>query len=227
MANEVLQFKIQGTSSYINIVFDLVNNCPHCFKGIKPHIVFKTDYDDKLKSPIAVLSQCPSCEGYFVNSYKILQFSNSLHSVQTELIPYTYKQLVQYDLPKELEIISPTFKEIYEQSLTAESDGLEQICGIGFRKSIEFLLKDFLINHQNENRDQIVKITLSQAINKLESEKIRNLAKASVWLGNDETHYQRKYEDKDIHDMKRFIRALAYFISSELTASDAQDFINQ
>jgi len=67
---------------------------------------------------------------------------------------------------------------------------------------------------------------LSQAIDKLQSQKIKDLVKASIWLGNDETHYIKKYEDKDINDMKRFIRALAYFISPELTASEAQEFIN-
>lgn len=44
-------------------------------------------------------------------------------------------------------------------------------------------------------------------------------------LGNDETHYLKKYADKDVNDMKKFIQALAYFISSELAADEAHEFI--
>lgn len=227
MSFELILFaKTNGTSCNINI--DFPNKCPHCFNGIKPPIIYKTAFDDKLKLPVAIFFQCPSCQKYFTNAYKVYgAFDNSISGYGSELIEYTYKAFVEYNLPTELNGISPTFVDIYTQSLTAESDGLSQICGIGYRKSIEFLVKDFLISFQKEDSEKIAKLPLSQAINKLESPKIKSLALASVWLGNDETHYQRKYADKDITDMKKFIRALAYFISSELTASEANDFINQ
>lgn len=227
MSFERILFKLTSSNSSNYISIDVPNKCPHCFDSIRPHIVSKTDYDDKLKLNVAVLYQCPSCQKYFANEYHLNNsFNNSISAFESVLIPYVYKSLVKYDLPDELENISHTFVEIYTQSLTAESDGLSQICGIGFRKAIEFLVKDFLINFQKEDSDKIAKLQLSQAISKLESHKIKSLALASVWLGNDETHYQRKYADKDVNDMKKFIRALAYFISSELTASEAQDFIN-
>lgn len=211
-----------------NIKINMTNVCPHCFIKIIPQIVSKTAYDEKLKSNVAILFICPSCSRFFVNEFKPhTVFSNSIAGYDSDLITYSYKQMVKYDLPEELSGISPLFKDIYIQSLTSEAEGLSHISGIGFRKSIEFLLKDFLINYQNEDCEKIAKLSLSQAINKLESKKVKDLARASVWLGNDETHYQRKYEDKDINDMKRFIRALAYFISSELTASEADDFVNE
>ena len=51
--------------------------------------------------------------------------------------------------------------------------------------------------------------------------RIKSLAEKAVWLGNDETHYIRKHEDKDITDMKRFIDAMVYFISMVLITEDA------
>ncbi|WP_434565130.1 DUF4145 domain-containing protein [Thermoanaerobacterium thermosaccharolyticum] len=226
MSSEILSFKLRNSQNHCSIKVDIVDYCPHCFKGIKPHIIYTTEYDDKLKSAVAILFQCPSCQKYFVNAYETYGlFDNSISAYHSNLIPYTYKPLVEYDLPEELESISKAFKEIYIQTLKAEAEDLSQIAGIGYRKSIEFLIKDFLISYQKEDTDKISKMPLSQAIDKIESQKIRDLAKASVWLGNDETHYLKKYEDRDINDMKRFIRALAYFISSELTASEAQKFI--
>jgi len=227
MSSEIIPFKSKYSSGHHNIKVDIVDNCPHCFKGIKPYIVYKTEFDEKLKSTVAILFQCPSCQKYFVNEYKPYDaFDNSISAFRSNVVPYTYKPLIEYDLPEELESVSKTFKEIYMQTLTAEAEGLSQITGIGYRKAIEFLIKDFLISYQKEDADKISKMQLSQAIDKLESQKIRDLAKASVWLGNDETHYLRKYEDKDVNDMKRFIRALAYFISSEITAREAQEFLN-
>mgnify|MGYP000858501655 CR=1 FL=1 len=57
-----------------------------------------------------------------------------------------------------------------------------------------------------------------------EDEKIKNLATASTWIGNDETHYIRKHVDKDIQDMKQFIHALLYFIEYQLTVEEATTF---
>ncbi|MEM5777672.1 MAG: DUF4145 domain-containing protein [Candidatus Aenigmatarchaeota archaeon] len=228
MSAEIVPFKSRYSTGQFNIKVDIVDKCPHCFKGIKPNIIYKTEFDEKLKSPVAILFQCPSCQKYFTNAYEIYGiYDASISAFHSNLIRYSYKPLVEYDLPEELESISKTFKEIYTQTLTAEAEGLSQITGIGYRKAIEFLIKDFLISYQKEDADKISKMPLSQAIDKLESQKIRDLAKASVWLGNDETHYLRKYEDKDVNDMKRFIRALAYFISSELTAREAQEFIDR
>lgn len=204
---------------------DIPNICPHCITKIRPHVVSNTSYSDSAKPPIAVLYQCTECNKYFAVEYVITgPFQANKQAYEAVLVPYTYKTPVEFDLPLELADISPTFKDIYIQSLTAENDGLNLISGIGFRKAIEYLIKDFLINFLSKNNDDIVKLPLLQAINMLDSEKIKSLSVAAVWIGNDETHYLRKFEDKDVSDMKRFIRALAFYISSEIVASEAKEF---
>lgn len=115
--------------------------------------------------------------------------------------------------------------EIYTQALSAEYYNLTEISGIALRKSIEFLIKDYLINFKKEDPTSIKSIMLGQAIKRIENLTVQNLAKATTWIGNDETHYERRYEDKDVNDMKRFIRALVHFISFELIASEAEDFV--
>jgi hypothetical protein len=37
-----------------------------------------------------------------------------------------------------------------------------------------------------------------------------------VWLGNDETHYVRKWENKDINDLKRLIAMTVAWVEIEL-----------
>ncbi|NLA43537.1 DUF4145 domain-containing protein [Candidatus Saccharibacteria bacterium] len=228
MPTEIFNFRIKGQPNAVTgIKVDIVDTCPYCHKGIMPDIIYTTDFDSKLKQPVAILFQCPLCNRYFTNAYKVENsFDNSISAYRSELIPYSYQPFINYDLPEEIESISSTFKEVYTQTLTAEAYNLSQITGIGYRKAIEFLIKDFLINYQEE-ADIISRMPLSQAIDKLNNPKIKALAKASAWLGNDETHYLKKYADKDVNDMKKFIKALAYFISSELAADEAQEFINK
>jgi hypothetical protein len=49
--------------------------------------------------------------------------------------------------------VLPSFVEIYDQSSEAERLGLDQICGCGLRRSLEFLIKDYLIQKEPGDAD--------------------------------------------------------------------------
>ena len=68
---------------------------------------------------------------------------------------------------------------------------------------------------------------LGDCIKLIDNPKIQALAKASTWLGNDETHYVRKHTDRDIEDLERFLNSLVGYLSFELTADDAISFIDK
>ena len=136
-------------------------------------------------------------------------------------------------MPKEREFdenlknVSPNFYKIYNEALFAEIYGLNEIAGIGYRKALEFLIKDYCIYRHNDEEEKIKKQLLGQVISKfIDSTKILNLSKASAWIGNDETHYIRKFEDKDINDLKRFIDATVAFITYELISDEAEELVN-
>ncbi|WP_333683358.1 hypothetical protein, partial [Enterocloster lavalensis] len=62
----------------------------------------------------------------------------------------------------------------------------------------------------------IINKTLSKCIDDYISEpKIKTMAKGAVWLGNDETHYQRRWADKDVNDMKKLIDLTLYWMNFE------------
>ena len=226
MSDELISFKSSSGRS-LNLQLNVPNECPFCHQGILPEISCQTEYNEPLNLNVGVLFQCPKCKKFFAREYSITSgFTNNIAGKKTFPVLYNVVKHLKYDLPEEIGIVSESFKQIYTQSLIAESDGLTLVSGIGFRKSIEFLIKDFLINYQDQDREQIAKLPLAQAIGKIENKKNQNLSKATTWLGNDETHYQRKYDDKDVNDMKRFIKALTFYISSEIVADEASDFIN-
>jgi hypothetical protein len=122
--------------------------------------------------------------------------------------------------------MSPQFDKIYNQALAAETSNLDEIAGLGYRKAIEFLIKDFAIHENPKEEANIKKMLLSPCIKKyIDDERIRTLAERSVWIGNDEAHYIRKQENRDIRDMKAFIKATVYFIGMILITEDAESIV--
>lgn len=106
---------------------------------------------------------------------------------------------------------------------------MDQIAGVGYRKSLEFLIKDYAIRNQPEDSESIKRKMLGPVISEYLTDfpKLRNLAKAATWIGNDETHYVRRHDDKDIRNMKQFIKAAAQFIAADYDADLAEEFISE
>ena len=52
----------------------------------------------------------------------------------------------------------------------------------------------------------------------IDNPRIKEIARRATWLGNDETHYFRKWDDKDLEDLKKLIQITVHFISMELGA---------
>lgn len=113
--------------------------------------------------------------------------------------------------------ISPRFSVIFNQAEKAEYYNLDEICGMGYRKSFEFLIKDYLIflNLMSlEEANQNFKLQECINLYKEKSPILRQLATKIGYLGNDFCHYCRKYLDKDIKDLKEMIFLLCEWIET-------------
>lgn len=116
----------------------------------------------------------------------------------------------------EVEEISPRFAEIYNQSISAESHGLTEICGMGLRKALEFLIKDYVIS-QGAERSAIEPMSLGKCIAEhVEDARIVACARRAAWLGNDETHYLRKWEERNVEDLKTLVSLTVNWIESDI-----------
>ena len=56
----------------------------------------------------------------------------------------------------------------------------------------------------------------------IDSQYIKTLAEKAAWIGNDETHYVRKHDDRNVGDLKKFIAAAIHFISMMIIYEDAE-----
>jgi hypothetical protein len=131
------------------------------------------------------------------------------------------KPSVQGSFAEGIAEISPSFVEIHSQAQEAEGLGLTTLVGIGYRKAIEFLIKDYLRRTLPDEEEAILRATLSQCINNYVSDpKVKMCAERATWLGNDETHYVRTWLDRDLQDLKVLIKLTQYWISSDILTSD-------
>lgn len=190
--------------------------CPLCKKSIIPEHLYGITYVLNDCYVCSLLERCPSCNHTFMNVYE-LDGNTCEELICSE--PNAFKK-IKFD--KNIVKISAMFEKIYNQAYQAETLTLDQIAGIGYRKAVEFLIKDYLISVHPEKEKTIKETPLGRCIdNYIDNPIIKELAQKTVWLGNDETHYIRKHTDRDIEDLKRFIQATVYYINMELIANDA------
>lgn len=127
----------------------------------------------------------------------------------------------------------PSFTDIYNQAVIAEEDELNLIAGMGYRKSIEFLVSDYLLKFQSDDKDinedwvSNPRTSLSQKIGKIKNDNIKTLSKAITWIGNDETHYTRRNPEYNINNMKLFINALLGLIDFNQSIAEAKKFTEE
>ena len=213
--------QIEYPSVNLNFKVDMPRNCPHCGvvlepKALSSHFVEMADLDDH-HYKIYVHWLCPSC----AKAYRT-------ECDEATLIQTDPKFCSSPTFDAEIEKVSEDFVKIYTQSHKAEQLGFDKICGMGYRKALEFLVKDFAINLHPKEVEKIKKQTLAQCIeNFIDSPKIKTLSKASAWIGNDETHYCRQHEDYNIEHLKAFINAIVSYINSELELKKAEQLVRK
>ena len=212
-----------------SIYIDLPKQCPNCSVAYmdNPLTVYLSSNDNHqpgIEFAYAMFF-CPHCGECFYITYVNdigLPVENSFSIIQQYPI-----QHVKTPFSNSINHLSPQFVKIYNQAEEAQSQNLTEICGLGYRKALEFLIKDFAISNNPDSVAEIQSSNLSQCINNyIDSEHIKSLAKAATWLGNDESHYLKKHSDYSLDDLKIFIDTAVAFIQYELNYQSALDLLS-
>ncbi|WP_457633613.1 hypothetical protein [Oceanithermus desulfurans] len=193
---------------HVNLVVPDI--CPFCHHHSQIHVLARAASKDG--STAGALFQCgfEPCQSVFLGYYTL---SNTVNS------PVIFPSRPDGSVIPDIVIdISPSFYEIFLQAETALINGLTQIAGPGYRKALEFLIKDYASHLYPDHKDEIEDNFLGKVISEYikEEKRIVEASKRATWLGNDETHYKRKWEDKDIHDL----RELILLVVREIDASE-------
>jgi len=198
-----------GNTTDFNI--KIPRKCPRCHASIFPSTI-SSHYRGE---HFVALFYCSSCANFFIGTRNA--FTARTSDLNSEPI-----SLEDFKFSDSIVSLSSDFVEIYNESFHAEQLNLINICGAGYRKSLEFLVKKYAIHTHFGDEETISKQTLSQSINNyIDNPKIKTLASSSAWIGNDEIHFIKKHDDKSYIDMKKFISAIVSYIEMELTVEEA------
>lgn len=188
------------------------NECPFCHNSItaRVHQAFQKD------KMLEIIFRCPdsNCGRVFSALYE--------YTIVSNIWVYLYKStsigtFVEKNFSHDITNLSPNFVDIYNQAAKAESLNLNHIAGIGFRKALEFIIKDYLISKNPDKEEKIKKKFLGNCIKEdIQNINLKEIAERATWLGNDETHYVRQWENKDINDLKVLINISLHWIDMEL-----------
>ncbi|WP_141452842.1 DUF4145 domain-containing protein [Pseudoxanthomonas sp. z9] len=214
-----LQIKVAtagGSETFVLINTD-ASHCPLCGRDVHPLRVYALQISS---NHLQIAYRCPSsqCMGLFVSYYA------SVRSTTYEFQGSAPKRATRPDFPGAISETSPTFVEIMGQVAEAEARSLDQLVGIGLRKALEFLVKDYASLLQPEKTTGIRSSTLAQCIeNYVTDTNIKQCAKLATWLGNDETHYERKWTTKDVTDLRILVRLCVNWIETSLLTKKYQE----
>lgn len=209
----------RGSTKFI---FDEPELCPQCKHAINPQSLSYNVYSDNTGAFLLCATYlCKNCYQPFL-AFHHCHPAVSSGGYECALVYVDPTRFERHAFEPCIMSLSPSFVEIYNQALAAESAKLDQISGVGYRKALEFLIKDYLIHLKPEDADAIKKMELGNCIaNKVSNDRIKAVASRSAWIGNDQTHYVQRFEDRDVEDMKKFIDACVYWIAMELITEDA------
>ncbi|MFZ1082398.1 MAG: hypothetical protein WAO19_10790 [Candidatus Kryptoniota bacterium] len=186
------------------------NKCPLCHQRVT---IVESLNANPGSDGVQILFLCPNvdCGNFFLAYYEV--------DYRNQLILKTLKpsNVEIEDFPLSVQKISPMFLSIYAEAAEAKGLGLDQIAGPGYRKAFEFLVKDYAKHKSPEDKHKEIEESFSGAvIEKFVSDaRIQKVAKRALWLGNDETHYLRKWKDHDVEDLIVLIKLTVDWIEIE------------
>lgn len=209
----------------------IVDQCPYCKKGIQPQIL--NIYIDCVVKHVNsgtkawVVYKCPykDCRNVFVSLHKFVgsEFVYGSFGGPEFVFPFIRDEKLFGEIIQE---ISPNFIKIYNEAFFAEQNNLLLIAGPGYRKALEFLIKDYVKSiGEKDDHNKIENTPLGRVIKDyIDNDKIKEMAKRAVWLGNDETHYLRKWDDKNLGSLKILLELTIRWIESvELSRKFKED----
>jgi len=180
----------------------------------RDHFFTDTYYGNRVERVL----RCPreKCQRLFISRYHLARPSD-----EHRLVGSVPVELMDENFSDEVKEISKDFCEIYNESQKAEKRGLTLVAGPGYRKSLEFLVKDYLCARNPGEAEEIKRTQLGPCIQKYAMDgRVKAMAARAAWLGNDETHYVRKWEGKDLTDVKKLIGLTLNWIQAEELTKD-------
>lgn len=191
------------SSSFNNGTYSKPATCPHCGYGVDAPVIEKHTLSMGNNTYILTgICRCTHCSNtFFFACFRNLAKSPdalcTLCFPSNSFVPYKNDVLSK---------ISERFIQMYNQALNAEFNRSLDLAAIGYRSSLEILVKDYAISELGVSEDEAGKKSLCDAIGTyLKQDELVKTADVIRILGNDYTHFKRKYPDFDFNLLKYYM----------------------
>lgn len=187
-------------SSTFSFNYQKPTTCPHCGLGTDATLKDKATYSFNGNRLLVSTCECTACHRHF---FFACESSGGQDAKMVTIYPC--QQIVPYE-NKILASISERFIDMHNQALQAEYNQNIELAAIGFRSSLEILVKDYAIQELGEPVETVAKQSLCNAIAiYLRQPDLVKTADVVRILGNDYTHYQRKFPEHDFELLKKYM----------------------
>jgi hypothetical protein len=211
------------------------NICPHCHVTNTPHNRYHEVTVDGMNNDVVIsiwICSNRSCQKSFVclhkwngAAYNFVRFLNGLPKG-----PDWPQPIIEL---KDGKTISDEKKEdsrfilTYLQSLEAENYGLNELAGMGYRKAVEYLVKDWAIQNNPDKKEEIQKAWLGGVIKDYYEGDLKEILERATWLGNDQSHYIKLFEEFDLEVLKELIGLIMTELDSKYKKAHYIDMIKK
>lgn len=224
MGIKIQAYNIESKSNII-VEFVPASSCPHCHTShdgsFQENVIYCSKIHPYLPYRIYVVHFCHACK----QSFMVVYASQSPRGVM--------RRFRFYDLPKStsfscaIKELSPRFVKIYNQAELAEQENLDELSGMGYRKALEILIKDFQCFETPSIDSKIRHRQLGECISSIDDEEVKTIARGCSWLGNSQAHYVDEYEQPNNELLKRLLNVVVAFIDKKLYYSNALAIVNK
>ena len=184
--------------------------CPHCgfscdAKHVDSHKYMVSGYH----YIIFMVLQCTACQKFFTATYDVDKQKAELLGITPKTISSFHDELI--------DPMSPRFVETYNQALRAKDNGDFSLAAIGFRASLEILVKDYAIVELRKDVKNVSGKTLYDAISEyLPAKDLTKVSDVVRILGNDYAHYSRKYPEYDFALLDEYMKLFISLVRAQL-----------
>lgn len=230
---QALDYDMNHYSS-MGFVVEFDDVCPICNYGMDMskdayRNFHDISHEEQESCKVACVHHCPHCHSLFLTEHKMIFIQNQ------RMYPSDYYAEISHrvypivahntDVSVEIQRVSPSFRNIYNQALLAKQYGLGDIYGMALRKAFECLVKDFALFNNPDKEDEIAKKSLANCIKDyIDSSKINTLCTSCRLIGNNETHWRNENTAEDVVFMEKVLNAILHFIEQEVIVSEAEAF---
>lgn len=170
---------------------ELPNLCPICGVGNNPRFILEARQTYTNGEDVALFACiCPACNQW---AYILVQKAEK-NSNKWKLLS-GYPQNTRRKFDKLITNVSPRFVQLYNSASNAEQNGYLDLAGMGYRASLEILIKDWALKYADphESKEKIAGYQLNDVIGHFFKNDVAafNSSDAVREFGNDFTHWNR------------------------------------